>query len=315
MQKLVLKLLSAFAHVRYYKIQKRHRYYISDNYYSRLYQLKYYLSDYFYKKRYKVISYQGEFQQELCFVLPFAYWHYLNGTLQKTISSKNTKELYFFSEDHEEIYEKRVWQFNHSNFEFPNMTHCVSFNYSKWAQVPLKKVFSNSIFSFEKPILIIANKYNIEWDNRPLNFIDKLTLEEIIKTYREKYQIIYNRPLVTEIISDNSEILDLDEFDWLREKYPEVLLMQDLFVRHRLAVNNYNHLQLLVYANCGHFISVHGGAAALSSYFGGTNIIYSNSGIEHIFNEFTTIFPALSGARILHAKTKPEIFKFLHQYF
>jgi hypothetical protein len=91
--------------------------------------------------------------------------------------------------------------------------------------------------------------------------------------------------------------------------------MQDLYAQHRKSVNNYNHLQLLVYSNCQHFISVHGGAAALSSYFGGTNIIFSNSGIEHIFNEFATIFPALSGAQILHAKTHEEVFCFLHKYF
>jgi len=315
MQKLFLKILNAFAHVRHYKIQKKHRYYISDNYYSRINQLRYYLNDYIYKKKYKVISYQGEFQQELCFVLPFAYWHYLNGTLQKTISSKSTKELYFFSANHEEIFEKRIWQHNNTNFEFPNMTHCISFNYSKWTQVPLKKVFSNSLFSYEKPILIIANKYNIEWDNKPLNFLDKTALATIIETYGDKYQVIYNRPLTTEIISDNSDILDLDEFDWLKKKYPGVLLMQDLYAQHRKSVNNYNHLQLLVYANCQHFISVHGGAAALSSYFGGINIIFSNSGIEHIFNEFATIFPALSGAQILHAKTHEEVLCFLHKYF
>ena len=315
MKRVFIKLLNVFTHVRHSGIKKQYRYYISDNYYSRINQIRYYFEDYVARKKYKVISYQGEFQQELCFVLPFAYWHFLNGTLQKTISSKNTAELYFFSPDHEEVYEKRVWQYNNNNFEFPNMTHCISFNYSKWAQVPLKKVYSNDLFVFEKPLLIIANKYNIEWDNRPLNFIDKITLERIITTYGNKYQIVYNRPLVTEIISDNSDILDLDEFDWLKEKYPHVLLMQDLFVQHRASVNNYNHLQLLVYANCQHFISVHGGTAALCSYFGGTNIIFSNSGIEHIFNEFATIFPVLSGARILHAKESEEIFNYLGEYF
>jgi hypothetical protein len=315
MHKLFLKGFNFFAHLKHYKIAKKHRYYISDNYYSRFYQMKYFLIDYYNKKKYKIINYQGEFQQELCFVLPFAYWHQLNGTLKKTISSKNTKELYFFSEDHEEVYEKRIWQYNRKNFEFPNMTHCVSFNYSKWTQVPLKKHYSNTIFCFEKPILIIANKYNIEWDNKPLNFLDIPVLEQIIEKYKDKYQIIYNRPLSEQIIADNSDILDLEEYHWLRKKYPTVLLMQDLFTQHRSSVNNFNHLQLLVYANCSHFVSVHGGAAALASYFGGTNIIFSKSGIEHIFHEFTTIFPALSGARILHAQTTAEIFDFLTEHY
>jgi len=315
LKKFFLKLVNFFTHVKHFRVEKRYRYYISDNYFSRIYQLKYYFKDYFHKRKYKIIEYQGEFQQELCFVLPFTYWHHLNGTLKKTVSSKSTKEFYFFSGDHEEVYEKRIWQYNRKNFEFPNMTHCVSFSYSKWARVPLKKHYSNTIFCFEKPILVIANKYNIEWDNKPLNFLDIPVLERIIEMYKDKYQIIYNRPLSEQIIADNSDILDLKEFYWLKEKYPTVLLMQDLFTQHHLSVHNFNHLQMLVYANCSHFVSVHGGAATLASYFGGTNIIFSKSGMEHIFHEFATIFPALSGARILHAQTTAELFDFLAKHY
>ena len=71
----------------------------------------------------------------------------------------------------------------------------------------------------------------------------------------------------------------------------------------------------MVYANCSRFISVHGGTAALASYFGGINIIFSRSGLEHLFNEFATIFPKLSNATILHAKSETELFKYLQQYY
>ena len=86
---------------------KEYRYFVRDNYFSRLYQTKYFLKDYVKKAPYKTVSFQGEFQQELTFALPFAYWHYLNGTLKGTISSKFTKELYFFSPNHQELFTSR----------------------------------------------------------------------------------------------------------------------------------------------------------------------------------------------------------------
>lgn len=315
MRSLIFNFLSIFTFIKYPAIQRRYRYFIRDNYYSRLLQTKYLIEDYILKKKYKTIQYYGEFQQELTFILPFAYWHHLNGTLRETISCKDTKELYFFSENHEERYTERDAVSNYGSYEVPNMTHSITYSYSKWARVPLKEHYQNETFRFGKPALVIANKYNIEWDEHPVNFFGIPTLHEIISKYKDKYQIIYNRPLTKHIVQDNSEILDLNEYDWLRETHPEVILMSDLYKKHNASVNNFNHLQLLVYANCSHFVSVHGGTGALASYFGGTNIILSKKGIEQYFKEYSTIFPALSGANILHAKTDSDIFRYLKEYF
>ena len=315
MQSLMLKLLTIVTWVRFPKMKKKYRDFIRDNHYCRFKQLKYFFKDYLYKKKYKVIEFYGEFDQELRYVLPFAYWHYLNGTLKKTISSQYTMELYYFSENHKEKIGERSWEKSVGNFEIPNMKHSLTFSYTKFARVPLKDNYKNNLFLYTKPILIIANKYNVEWDNPPINYINKNLLCEIFENYKDKYQIIYNRPLATQIISDNSVILDLNEFEWIRNNYPDVLLMNDLYERNKKVVNNFNHLQLMIYANCNQFISVHGGTAALASYFGGINIILSKTGIEHNFNEFETIFPALSGARIIHAKTEDELLKYLKEQY
>jgi hypothetical protein len=314
MRKLFLKVLNVITVLTHPEIPKKYCYYITHNYYSRFIQIKYYFRNHYFKKRYKTVEYRGEFQQELTFVLPFAYWHFLNGTLNKTISTDNTKELYFFSSNHQEIHKKRDWLYNAETFEIPNMTHSNSFSYKKWVRVPLKQFYKNKIFVFDKPILVIANKYNIEWECDPINFLSISVLHKIISCYSPKYQIIYNRPLASQIVSDNSEILDLGEHDWLKENHPKVILMNDLFTEYQNEVNNFNHLQLMVYANCNHFVSVHGGTAALASYFGGTNVIFSKRGMEHVFNEFNTIFPKLSGAKILHAKKEQELFNYLQDH-
>jgi len=315
MRKLFLGILHVFTVVKYPSMHINLRKYIRDNYYSRLNQLGFIGKDYLAKKKYKVIEFQQEFQQELTFVLPFAYWHHLNGTLLKTISCKDTKDLYFFSEDHEEKHDVRIWRTINPSYEVPNMSHCNTFDFGKWAQVPLKEHFQNDQFKFDKPLLIIANKYNIEWDGVPINYLDYAMLNQIFITYKDKYQIVYNRPSPGQIVEDNSEILNLNEHARIREEHPEVIIIGDLYAQHRATVNSYNHLQLLLYANCSHFVSVHGGTAALASYFGGTNIILSKRGVEHYFDEFSSIFSALSGASILHAKTERAVLQYLAQYY
>ncbi len=313
----MLKFLYAVASIRYPGIRRDLRYFIRDNYFARLNQIRFLTNDYMARKPYKVIDYHGEFDQELRYVLPFAYWHHLNGTLKKTISCTNTKAFYFFSENHTEQYEKRVWQAGYGYYDVPNMTHSPTFDYSKWARVPFKSYYKNEWFVYDKPLLVIANKYNIEWDKPPVNFLDIPALDRIITACKSTYQIIYNRPLSTQIVLDNSEIMDLNEHAWLREKHPDVLLMHDLHEQYRSEVSSFNHLQLLVYANADRFISMHGGTAALASYFGGINIILSHpgGGMEHHFNEYATIFPALSGAQILHAKNTEQVFDYVSQYY
>jgi len=313
--KLILKGLYVIATFNYPKVQKEYRYHIRENYFCRLNQIQFFLKDYLQKKKYKIIDYQGEFDQEIRYVIPFAYWHHLNGTLAKTISCKNTSDFYFFSQHHEEKYAERVWQKSYDNYDVPNMTHSASFSFKKWAKVPFKKYYANDVFRYQKPILIIANKYNIEWDQPPINFFSIATLGTIINLLKNKYQIIYNRPLPSQIVSDNSDILDLEEHDWLKNTHPEVILMGDLFSIHKANLKSFNQLQMQVYANCNHFISVHGGTAALASCFEGTNIILSKCGIEHHLGEYNTIIPALSEAKILHAKSEDDVLNFLKKHY
>ena len=312
-----LKLLYVFAAAKYPKIRADLKYFVRDNYFCKILQIKYLLKDYHHKKPYKVISYQGEFDQEIRYVIPFAYWHHINGTLDKTISSSYTKELYFFSNNHEEKFEKRIWTETYKHYNVPNMTHSNTYSFKKWLQVPYKSYYQNNQFVYDKPLLIIANKYNIEWDQPPINFFDVPTLDQIITKYKQHYQIVYNRPLSGQIVLDNSEILSLDEHTFISQNHPEVILMNDLYLQHQSTLNNYNHLQLQVYANCDKFISIHGGTAAFASCFGGTNIILSNPnwGMETLFNEYENLFPKLSNAKILHAKEASEVFDYLELYY
>ena len=177
----------------------------------------------------------------------------------------------------------------------------------KWLPVPLKETYQNTIFVYEKPILVVANRYNMEWDGPPISFFDIPTLEFIFENLQAQYTIVYNRPAAKNITADNSDIYELNEFDWIRLNYPNVILMEDLYQQYKEQVKSFNHLQLMVYANAEAFVSIHGGTATLASYFKGINIILSRQGPEHHFRCYERLYPKLSGAKVFHAKNYEEL--------
>jgi hypothetical protein len=311
---LINKFLSLIVLIRYGRLSPLVRYYYRHTMYCKLVQLKYVFQDYIIKKPYKEISFSGEFAPDLQFVLPFAYWHFKNGTLAKTRMAKYTTQLYFFSPDHAEVTDTRTNEGNY-NFENPRILFSQDYNIRKWAQVPLKDHYKNDIYVFDKPILVIANRYNKEWNGPPISFLSIEALDYIIKKTRDRYTIVYNRPAPKNITNDNSDVLDLNEFDWLRKTYPEVIHLEDLFQENRGNAKNFNHLQLMVYANADRFVSVHGGTATLASYFGGINLIFSKEGREHHFGCYQKLYPKFSGAQIYHAKTEEELKNYVDKIY
>jgi hypothetical protein len=314
MKKLINKVLGAYVHARYKHIDKSLRYFIRDTLYCDLMQWKYVVKDHVLRKKYKTVAFNGEFGPELQFVLPFAYWHYKNGTLKQTQSCKHMADFYFFSPDHKEVFDLRSNEGNY-NFEVPRVLYSHNYNMKKWLQVPLKEVYKNDVYVFDKPVLIIANRYNMEWNGPPISFLSIEMLQFIFDALKDDYTIIYNRPGAQHITMDNSEIYELNEISWIKANYPEIVLMHDLYAENKGNARNFNHLQLMVYANAENFISTHGGTSVLASYFKGTNIILSKYGPEHTFNCYNTLYPKLSGARIFHAKTDDELKKMVKENF
>lgn len=300
------KIASLITKIFHGQVPAEYRYFCRDTYVCKMLQAKYIFRDFASKKKYKTVSFDGEFGAELLFALPFAYWHYRNGTLKKTIGAIDTKSFYFFSEDHEEAFDERTNEGNY-NYELPRVLYSHDYNMSKWLPVPYKERYKNDVYVFDKPLLIIASKYNSEWDGPPVHFFDKEMLDHFISSLKHKYTIVYNRPGAKDIVVDNSDMFDLNEFGWLRDTHPEVLLLKDLWKENKINAESFNHFQLCLYANCDNFISVHGGIATLASCFGGKNMIYSCDGGEHYFNCYQKLFTQLSGTEIIVAESKDEL--------
>lgn len=253
-----------------------------------------------------------EFGYELQLVIPYAYYLYKHNLLNTTTSCRNTKELYYFSNNHTETYESR--RFNEP--DVPNKTpHAKELNYEKYTPPPYKNIYKNDYFVYKKPLLIIHNKYNEEWGEPPINYIDEQTLSEIFSRYRDKYTIIYLRPRPTHIVTDDSPIYDLNESQTL--SFYNIIDGIELYERTKAQYNirNFNHFQLLIHANCSNFISVQGGNCVLASYFGGTNIIYARYGGELQCDSYKGHYRKYSGCNVLHSDNYPDFIDLIKNNF
>jgi hypothetical protein len=249
-----------------------------------------------------------EFGYELALVIPYAYYLWSKGLLESSTSCAFTKELYYFSKSHKDKYNARIF----SSPDTPNRNlHVKELNYDQWKPPPYKDIYKNNLYVFDKPLLIVHNKYNTEWGKSPINFLSIETLERIFSKYNNTYQIIYIRPKSSHITEDNSKIYNLNEGPLLQQY--NVIDANKLYedTKKLKKINNFNHFQLLIHSNCNKFISVQGGNCILASFFGGTNIIYAKMGGELQCCSYEGWYKRFSNCNVKHADNVDDFFKLI----
>jgi hypothetical protein len=267
--------------------------------------------------------YFGEFAFELLAVVPYAYWLHRQGRLQFTQSSADTKCLYYFSPNHQEIVGRRSYV---PITEYPNGATSVlrfdahafpkQLDTSQWTPPPYRRVYGNGHFRFSKELCVICNKYTLEPAvslDRAVNYIPVPHLLGLVGELSERYQVVYVRPVPADIVNDHQPILPFGDFEALRAHFPDVLTIQQLHARH--PEMTFNELQMKLFACCERFVSVLGGASYLASYFGGTNIVFARAGWEVDCGAYRNWFGLFSGARVLRAATVNELHKLAHKEF
>jgi hypothetical protein len=242
-----------------------------------------------------VDSNQTEFGYELIACLPFAYWLHKNNQLEGVISCRDTKCLYYFTENHEEVYDSR------SEFKKPSVPngniHVPMLDLRMWEPPPIKNHYRNDRFKWDKPTLVICNKFKNGGRN-PMGIpID--ALEELFSYFYNDYKIVYNRPLHKNIAHDESGQINIGDFDLIGRKFPDIIDINKLYLENLDITCNL--LQIMIMSNCENFISMQGGSSILCSYFGGKNLIYAYEGKELQCGSYSNWYNKLSGSQILHS--------------
>lgn len=252
----------------------------------------------------RVPSFFGEFGMEFRCVVPWAYALSQDCRIA-TKGAQGSKYMYFFSDDHTIVNEiRKPIHLPDGNPFKSTKVHMKDFPYdTKWMAPPFKDFFRRREVEqklVRKPLLFISNKYTMEWQKKPANFISKTTLRQILLKLVDRYTIVYKRHTSANLRDEDGKEFDLEEKAMIREEFPSIVLYEDL--SGGLEVEDQNLLLFSLLASSKHHISVQGGTAVVSSYFGGTNIILIKKGHELWYGDYG-YFHRFSNATVLWEKS------------
>ena len=147
-----------------------------------------------------------EFGIELALGLPYVYWLHENNQLEKVVTSKGMKPFYYFCDNVEERYDYRTIDNSAAGLDsLPNPwiygnkhnaqlykddwilwkdfmceeKGCGILDYRKWKVPDFTKQYKNNRFLFNKPFIVVSNRYNWEHGTKPVGYFDIKCLYEI----------------------------------------------------------------------------------------------------------------------------------------
>ena len=269
-----------------------------------------------------------EFGIELALGLPYVYWLHENNQLEKVVTSKGMKPFYYFCDNVEEKYDYRTIDNSAAGLDsLPNPwiygnkhnaqlykddwtlwkdfmceeKGCGILDYRKWEVPDFTKQYKNNRFLFNKPFIVVSNRYNWEHGSKPIGYFDIKCLYEIFNYLTEKgYMVIYKRPTNTEFPPDQNELATLQNKEILSADvdgigkitdheltnyYEDVILFDDIVEEN--SDLTYNEVQLKLFANADKFVAMSGGSTLLLNLFKKPTItyLYNSSDLRENFWE------------------------------
>ena len=269
-----------------------------------------------------------EFGIELALGLPYVYWLHENNQLEKVVTSKGMKPFYYFCDNVEERYDYRTIDNSAAGLDsLPNPwiygnkhnaqlykddwilwkdfmcgeKGCGILDYRKWKVPNFTKQYKNNRFLFNKPFIVVSNRYNWEHGTKPVGYFDIKCLYEIFNYLTEKgYLVIYKRPKNTEFPPDQNEMATLHNKEILSANvdgigeitdheltnyYEDVILFDDIVKEN--GDLTYNEVQLKLFANADKFVAMSGGSTLLLNLFKKPTItyLYNSSDLRENFWE------------------------------
>ena len=260
----------------------------------------------------KLVKEFNEFTWDMVRALPLCYYYHFNKIDYQLEHKPNLSNLYYFVKN-----KKEVNKFNEINPDETYTQKGPRFIKENWLPPPIKKDFEG-VLNFKKPTLIVNNKYAKEWNRPPKNFLNIEILDYIFSQYKDKYQILYIRPLdinSKDYYVDQNQILKFNDYELIKEKHSEVTTVYDIIDSHTDL--NFNTAQFAIHATSNKHISVSGGNACLASYFGGDLIIYDvgtqHPGKSRPIWKSDSWLKKLSGSKIVSVDSNEKLKEVLNQ--
>ena len=199
-----------------------------------------------------------------------SYGEYLRGNNVKIITHKGAEPFFYFANVIETTPVKKDLKAGCSEIYLKEFDPKKSIPI--WNPPPYKDYYKEFLKTNTDEIIVISNKYNIEWGVKPYNYIDLDFLEKFFKKFSSKYKIYYIRYRgMNEEYSDDVAPLDFKDYE-LTDKY-NIETVYDVIDAYNVG---FNTAQLYIHSKAKHTISVAGGNAILSAFFGTDLVQYHN---------------------------------------
>lgn len=245
----------------------------------------------------QVINYVGEYGNEVGIFVPYIHYLKKTGAMndKKVSTYVGMKPYYFFLEDHEIEYrnESRLYgpcpslgtQFPYfPKYILDNSDKAFIENHITEFISPDFHHFYNShqidhIINSVKPLIIINNKYNLEWDASagPQNFFSIDELRTILQMITPYYTVVYCRTSdirLNNYSTDRNETSTtcvLEERQMILSEFKDVLFIEKLITEYNL---DFNYFKCILNAKAFATISILGGVNYFDAYFPSKHIIY-----------------------------------------
>ena len=241
----------------------------------------------------KIIKYEGEFGPEIVSFLPFVYNLYLRGLIgdHKVSTYSGMKPYYYFLdrknfiESNDRRYwlppEERWWPGSNEH----NRISILGEKYPKI--VKLQK---------DEKVLFIQNKYCLEWEGGPINYLSLDVLSEIFEKTKNKCKVLYSRQGIFStdanlgISIDHNTELEFQDLA-LCKSFSHVKIIEE---RGLINFRSYNSKKLHWISKASFLAGVQGGSNYPWVYFNKDALILHKRGRESEFSYVRGFYSYLS---------------------
>lgn len=219
-----------------------------------------------------MLVYTGEYGAEVTTFIPFVAWLKQEGMLRhrRIRTYAGMRPHYFFLSDDEIEFkiEPRNWLPVRDRYWPSNSTYHATA--SPWHVYPdYRQHYASKGLLFQRPLIVIQNKFTIEWEVGPINYIPISALYQFLARVSDRFTVVYSRPGSVKgkqegYSRDHNLELAYPDSD-VSERYPGVIHLEKLCADQEL---QYNQTKLEVLAKSHLFVAVQGGGAHILAAFG-----------------------------------------------
>ena len=143
------------------------------------------------------IEYTGDYGAEIATFIPFVGWLKASGHLEgrKVVTYGGMRPYYFFLDDGEyaEKPGPREWLPPDERDWPSNSTYTAT--RQPWHRPPdYRAQYRNQGRRFERPVIFVQNKFTVEWEHGPINYMPLKALRSLFERTADRFDVVYSRP-------------------------------------------------------------------------------------------------------------------------